>query len=220
MRMRWSLARVYEVDTVKSKASIDVTLTFYWTDNRLEGLPEHQFPDDLWGPCVATDAGLANDFINDVSTIKYARNGRDKGALERSQRFAGEIFNPMCLADFPYDVDDIEFEVYTASTWRAHAARVSGGADSIHGPKTYTVRPVVDGKWISQWWDGAVSEWTFQGLETSIEEKENTHLKKNRPVTGLERTNIGLQVWLARRPGECRKRCSLLRVLSMFSSYR
>jgi hypothetical protein len=190
--LRFSLAKVSNVDTVAGTAHVKIAVIYYWTDSRLAGWEKGKpLPPKLWGPAL-----ILTNSLGDVAQADDAFELVDSatGRLKRSHLYDGTIDNPMDLRDFPFDLDDIELEFRTTSNWESLDSSVKGAA--VVG-KTYQLCQICvpgEGDWLKMFWSGRIAEFEMQGISSQIHETEISS-------SGTENTTVTLSVHISRNPG-------------------
>jgi len=163
--MRWNIAMVSNVDTVKGAADVTLDIVMYWTDSRLVGWGG-DLPLKLWTPRVTWENPLQ---VHHSSFDSPALSNAKTGRLKMMQHIGGVVSNPMQLKAFPFDIDSILLSFETGFIFRA-ADDSTVGAVTTGG--LYTMRKIREpgeGKWIDPYFHGHVAEWTLHGVSTAVE---------------------------------------------------
>lgn len=132
------------IDTKNLTAWVNFVVIYYWTDRRMVGWKD-QLPQKLWGPKIELDNSI------DVVTqqTEFLVCDKASGRLKRGYRYKGTVSNPMDLRNFPFDVDGIDVQMLTVSTWETFDC--TAGGDLATG-RSYHVRKISrpsEGEWIN-----------------------------------------------------------------------
>ena len=95
---------------------------------------------------------------------------------------------------FPFDMDRIELEFRTNSTFSSFDGTLRG---SKAKGKSYQMRPVQEpneGKWLWLRWSGEVPEWELHGVSTKLKEEEPSS-------NGQELTRVWVNFHVSRKSG-------------------
>ena len=186
---RFNLFRVAKIDTVEGSAWVMFKIIFYWTDLRLAGWEQDDLPGKLWGPVLTLENGLS-DFTMDQE--QFVVSNRNTGRMKRLLKYCGFVDNPMDLARFPFDLDELDLQFNSNSTfWSFDRERFS----SLTKGRTYRLRQIREpgeGEWLVRYWDGKVQEWDLLGVSTLINERPPN-------AFGAETTYVTLSFHVARK---------------------
>eukprot|EP01043_Picozoa_sp_COSAG02_P003505 COSAG02_NODE_86_length_39084_cov_17.815724_5_plen_420_part_00 len=170
--LRFVLMQVRSVDTDAGTAFVQVIVAFYWTDSRLANWDcEEPLPGRLWGPRLDLTNALNDLEVEDQS---FSLVDASTGRLKRSRLYSGTVDNPMDLQAFPFDLDEIEINFRTFSSWETLDRERSGRVDM--GPGTYRLRQVCnpgDGQFIGLGFSKRIAQWSFHGVSSLITQQTN-----------------------------------------------
>ena len=160
---RYCIEQINNVDTISSRANIKIAVCFYWTDSRMIGYTGQNLPEDIWGPWFACYQSTPD--LNQYSRA-FALVDPAVGRLKRTVCLEGDIINSMNVRKFPYDLDDITLDMWTASSYRTNDGSLSS---TLAKGRNYDLREMSpklgEGKWISMTVK-ELPEWDILGVAT------------------------------------------------------
>jgi len=157
--------RLANIDTKEGTAYIELCIVFYWTDVRMEGWKQKVLPPDLWGPLLAVENKRGT-----INTRQFTFDLVDAatGRMKRGLEFTGCIDNVVDISLFPFDIDRVTCEFFSASSWMSYDQTMTS---QVPNGQTYQLREVREqgeGDFFCLCWTGRVHEWDLLGYSYEL----------------------------------------------------
>ena len=189
--MRIAVFRIQKLDTAALTAEVKLAVVWYWTDVRMVGWLGRYYaptPASLWGPDMfVVNRGQSWSFEQTQFDLEDSCTGRMKRAI----LYSGTVINHMDLADFPFDIDDVDVHMESVGHWSSNDLLRRGAM----GGQLYQLREITqpkEGRLIGIYWDAYIPEWELLGCSLRIKQ-----LSPN--AQGSVRTSVNLRFHVARR---------------------
>jgi hypothetical protein len=207
--IRINLIRITKVDTVNECAHVSLQVIFYWNDERLVDYKQTLLPPKLWCPGVYPLNFIGNhrEKVVEVQIVHDAT-----GRLKKIFQFDGMVDSKMDLTHFPLDFQEIGIFLEVDGPWRTLDGTVQQFEREGRAYRARPVKEAGEGKWITMWWDGDISEWILHGISTGMSEMPKS-------AQGQTFSKIEITAHITRKAGFYFRKTLLPLYLLTFLSY-